>query len=115
MATKKAPGLGRAGSKAGAGKSARDYLEMATVDSLESLEELGISPANAQAAEAKLERQLAQVEEERVNMRWARSPLNLIRQAAELAGVPYQTYIKMTVFRQAVEDLNALKKVKQEA
>ena len=32
--------------------------------------------------------------------------------AAEAIGVPYQTYIKMVAFRQAVADLSAIKAVK---
>lgn len=43
--------------------------------------------------------------EERVNMRWGTRSLEVVRRAAEMAGVPYQTYVKQTAFRQALSDL----------
>jgi len=47
----------------------------------------------------------ARFEEERVGLRWQRSSLEIVRAAAQLAGVPYQTYIKQATFRQALADL----------
>ena len=38
-------------------------------------------------------------------MRWSRQALEVVREAAELHGVPYQTYVKQVVFRQALTDL----------
>ena len=58
--------------------------------------------ARVEAAVAQAERDL---EEARVNFRWGVAQVAVIKRAAELAGVPYQTYIKQVVFRQAVEDL----------
>lgn len=43
--------------------------------------------------------------EVRVNFRWGQAQLDLVRQAAALADVPYQTYLKQAVYRQAVADL----------
>lgn len=43
--------------------------------------------------------------EERVNMRWGTRSLEVVRRAAEMAGVPYQTYVKQIAFRQALSDL----------
>ena len=40
-----------------------------------------------------------------VNFRWQREQLDLVKRAAEEIGVPYQTYIKLCVFRQAKQDL----------
>ena len=51
-----------------------------------------------QAAEARLE-------EERVSIRWPRGSLQVIREAAQLHGVPYQTYVKQVAFRQALTDM----------
>lgn len=51
------------------------------------------------------EAKLALPVEERVNMRWDGRSLAVVRRAAALAGVPYQTYVKQTVFRQALSDL----------
>ena len=43
--------------------------------------------------------------ETRVNIRWDTAPLTTIRRAADLQGVPYQTYVKQAAFRQALTDL----------
>lgn len=40
-----------------------------------------------------------------VNFRWQREQLDLVKRAADEIGVPYQTYIKLCVFRQAKQDL----------
>jgi predicted DNA binding CopG/RHH family protein len=40
-----------------------------------------------------------------VSFRWGKGQLALVKRAASLAGVPYQTYLKLVVFRQAAEDL----------
>jgi hypothetical protein len=47
----------------------------------------------------------ARFEEERVGLRWPRASLDVVRAAAQLAGVPYQTYVKQATFRQALTDL----------
>ncbi len=48
-----------------------------------------------------------EVEETRVNFRWGKLQVDTVKRAAALAGIPYQTYIKQIVFRQAVADLRA--------
>ncbi len=40
-----------------------------------------------------------------INFRWGLSQLAIVRQAAELIGVPYQDYIKQVLYRQAHADL----------
>ncbi len=40
-----------------------------------------------------------------VNFRWQKEQLDLVKQAAAQIGIPYQTYIKLCVFRQAKQDL----------
>lgn len=65
--------------------------------------------------EAKLfAHEIAQAEEDfeeeqslRVNFRWKKPQLAVVMQAADAIGVTYQTYIKQTVFRQAVQDIQA--------
>lgn len=47
----------------------------------------------------------ADLEEARVNFRWGRKQVALVKRAADLMGVPYQTYIKHVVYRQAIDDL----------
>lgn len=41
----------------------------------------------------------------RVNMRWTRDQVALIRRAAAIYGITYQTYIKQAAVRQALSDL----------
>lgn len=41
----------------------------------------------------------------RVNFRWKRHQLDAVRRAADLAGVPYQTYIKQVLFQKSTEDI----------
>jgi hypothetical protein len=63
-----------------------------------------------EAAEA--ERQLAELETDpsvpvSTALRWGRAQLAVVRRAASLAGVPYQTYLKEAAFRTALHDLQA--------
>lgn len=46
-------------------------------------------------------------EDVRVNFRWTKTQLDKVKEAAALIGVPYQTYLKLVVWRQAVADLKA--------
>jgi predicted DNA binding CopG/RHH family protein len=58
---------------------------------------------------AKVEAMIAQADEEdelaRVNFRWSKEALEVVRQAAKLMGIPYQTFIKQTVFEHALSIL----------
>lgn len=44
----------------------------------------------------------AEIEAARVNFRWDKQHVDLIKTAAELLGVPYQVYIKMVLAEHAV-------------
>lgn len=61
----------------------------------------------AEHAEAK--RQIDQADSERVDVsvtfRWGQQQLDIVRRAARLAGIPYQTYLKGAVMRCAIDDL----------
>jgi predicted DNA binding CopG/RHH family protein len=46
-----------------------------------------------------------ELEEERVGLRWSARPLGVVKRAAALHGVPYQTYMKQVTLRQALTDL----------
>jgi predicted DNA binding CopG/RHH family protein len=46
-----------------------------------------------------------EIEAARVNFRWGREQVELVKRVAELMGIPYQTYIKQVVYRQAVADI----------
>jgi len=61
-----------------------------------------------EAAEA--ERQIEQADSEHppeahVTLRWGRAQLDIVRRAARLCGVPYQTYLKQVTMQRAIEDL----------
>ncbi len=61
-------------------------------------------------SDALVQKKIAEAEEElakevRVNFRWRREQLQLVQQAAEKIGIPYQTYVKYVLFKQAVADL----------
>lgn len=47
-------------------------------------------------------------QEVRINFRWGREQLNLIQNVAAKIGVPYQTYIKQVLYRQALQDLKTV-------
>lgn len=46
-----------------------------------------------------------EIEDIRVSFRWKAQQLNIVKKAAEMMGVPYQTYIKIILFKQSVDDL----------
>lgn len=49
-----------------------------------------------------------ELEETRVNFRWQKEPLSVIKRVAHAMGVPYQTYMKQVLYRQALEDLGKI-------
>lgn len=52
-----------------------------------------------------------QIEDVRVSFRWKSKQLNIIKQASQLIGIPYQTYIKTVLFNQSIEDIRKAKSV----
>ena len=50
-----------------------------------------------------------EVREQRVNLRWSRDQVELIRRAAAIYGITYQTYLKQAAVRQALADLKTAK------
>jgi len=71
----------------------------------EVLGDIELSPAE----HAEAERQIDQADGERANVsvtfRWGKKQLDVVRRAAKVAGIPYQTYLKDVVIRRAIEDL----------
>jgi predicted DNA binding CopG/RHH family protein len=63
------------------------------------------SHERAAGAIEQAEREIAELQAVRVNFRWGRPQLALIKRAAALHGVPYQTYLKQVTMRQALTDL----------
>ncbi len=61
--------------------------------------------AMIEEAEADVEASRAEM---RVSMRWGKAQVELVKRAAALFGMPYQTYVKQAAMRQAVADLRDL-------
>jgi hypothetical protein len=40
-----------------------------------------------------------------ITLRWGRQQIDVVKRAAAIFGVPYQTYLKQVVFKQALEDI----------
>ena len=40
-----------------------------------------------------------------ISLRWGREQIAVVKRAAALMGVPYQTYLKQVVFRQSIADI----------
>ena len=40
-----------------------------------------------------------------VTLRWGKNQIAVVKRAARILGVPYQTYLKQVVFRQALADI----------
>lgn len=49
------------------------------------------------------------IEEARIFFRWNKRQLNIVKEAAALSGVPYQTYIKMVLYNQSIKDIKESK------
>lgn len=75
---------------------------------IEELEDISLS----EEIDAKVSKLTAladsEIEQTRVNFRWQKEPLNLIKKVAESMGVPYQTYIKQVLYRQALNDIQLI-------
>ena len=51
------------------------------------------------------------IDEARIFFRWNKKQLNLVKEAAKLIGIPYQTYIKTVLFKQSLEDIKKAKEI----
>lgn len=71
----------------------------------EDLGDIELLPEVAARAEAAVALADPQLEEARVHFRWGAAQVQVIKRAAALAGVPYQTWIKQVAWRQAMADL----------
>lgn len=72
---------------------------------LEDLGDYEIDTKTAQKVDQMIAAADSEIEETRVNFRWGKKQVNLVKQAADLMGIPYQIYIKETVYRQALKDI----------
>jgi predicted DNA binding CopG/RHH family protein len=66
--------------------------------------------------EAKVNRMIAQADEEdelaRINFRWTREAVAVVKQAAGLMGIPYQTFIKQAVFEHSLKVIRETEEAK---
>ena len=46
--------------------------------------------------------------EVRISFRWGKDQIDLIKSVSELIGIPYQTYIKSALYKQACQDFQLL-------
>lgn len=46
-----------------------------------------------------------------VTLRWGKEQIGIVKRAAAFIGVPYQTYLKQVVFRQALADIEQAESV----
>lgn len=60
----------------------------------------------------KMQEAEADLQEARMQIRWGAQQINLIKQAARLMGIPYQTYAKQVLFKQALEDIERISALK---
>lgn len=71
----------------------------------EKLPDVELSPEEDAQIRATIAQADRDIEEAHVNFRWGRCQVDTVKRAAAAMGVPYQTYIKQVVFRQAIADL----------
>jgi len=79
-------------------KSRRGDYEIEDLDDLDLPKDL-VEKVTQMIAEAD-----AELDATRVSFRWHLEPLSLVKEVATTMGVPYQTYIKQVVYRQALDD-----------
>jgi len=87
-------------------KKRRDYEELGEFD---------MPPELVQ----KVESMVAQADEEdaeaRVNFRWGKEQVEIVKQAARLMGIPYQTFMKQTVFERALSIITDIQSAKRDS
>jgi predicted DNA binding CopG/RHH family protein len=64
-------------------------------------------------AEADLQKIKTDQQEVRVNFRWTKDKLDIVKQAAEEMGIPYQAYLKQVILRQSLADIQAITAAKR--
>lgn len=84
----------------------RKSLEMKVVDE-RVREEAGVSELVSRL-EAEADRELAPGS---ITLRWGKGQIAVVKRAAAILGIPYQTYLKQVVFRQALADIEQAESV----
>jgi predicted DNA binding CopG/RHH family protein len=73
----------------------------------EALPDVELSGEQAEKARKLIEQADSERDQAHVTLRWGHRQLDIVRRAARLAGVPYQTYLKQATMQRAIEDLRA--------
>lgn len=87
---------------------------MKKIDFETEMENLGVqelTPELDEKINAMIEEADKEFLDSRVNMRWPQKQLEIAKKAASLVGIPYQIYIRDSVFRRAMEDINKYSKM----
>lgn len=69
------------------------------------LESIELSEEEDKRITAMIEQADREIEDTRVSFRWGKSQLAIVKRAAEQIGVPYQTFMKMSVYQRALDVL----------
>jgi predicted DNA binding CopG/RHH family protein len=85
-------------------KKRRNYKELPDIEVSAELD------AHIRATTAAADEEL---EAARVNFRWGKKQVDMVKRIANLMGIPYQTYIKQVVYKQALADLQAASDAQQ--
>jgi len=86
---------------------------MAKKRNYEELEDLELSPDEDLRITEMIEKAEEELEATRVSFRWNKDSLQIVKLAAQLIGVPYQTFMKQVVYEHAMQvlkDSTAIKK-----
>lgn len=57
----------------------------------------------------KIEQAEKDIKQMKMQIRWGVRQINVVKQAASLMGIPYQTYVKHVVYKQAMDDIEKSK------
>lgn len=88
-----------------------DELQIENLGTAELSPELDmIIDQKIQEAEEDIEKEK---KEARLQIRWRQGQMNLVKEAANLVGIPFETYAKHVLYRQAIKDIEKSKSVKQ--
>ncbi len=71
----------------------------------EILEDIELDEEEASSFESAIAQADSERSEVRVNFRWTNRAVELVKKAADLTGVGYQSYIKMKLYQAAISDI----------
>ena len=78
------------------------------------VEDIELSEEEVTAIDARINQAEKELSEARVHFRWGMSQVILIKKVAAKMGIPYQTYMKQAIYRQAMQDLEQFKKLEHQ-